>query len=185
MQDSDVSEQQAGFMEVLGFSWRCWEKLKGNLFVWEKILLKTKILKWKKPYSKTLQRCCWSKKSSLEVRCVSILAGEQWWVRRGHGTAATTLVTQPAWPHWANLGNGSLSGTGAMLPPAWHTNFFANSPKSDQCTHGPPRTRSFREQMPQAEGVFSTAGAQKLLCYNLKQDRSWSSTPSSSRKWAP
>lgn len=44
MQDSDVSEQQAGFMEVLGFSWRCWGKLKGNLFVWEKKSAKNKVI---------------------------------------------------------------------------------------------------------------------------------------------
>lgn len=36
MQDSDVRERQAGFMEVLGFSYRHWEKLKGNLLVCKK-----------------------------------------------------------------------------------------------------------------------------------------------------
>lgn len=45
-------------------------------------------------------------------------------------------------------------------------------PKVTNAPTEPPRTRSFREQMPQAEGVFSTAGVQKLLCYNFKQDRS-------------
>lgn len=48
MQDSDVREQQAGFMEVLGFSWGAGKSWKEIYLFGKKILLKTKILKWKK-----------------------------------------------------------------------------------------------------------------------------------------
>lgn len=167
--------------------WRSWAFLGGAGESWKEIylfgkknLLKTKLLKWKKPYSKTLRRCCWSKKSILEWD-VSLFqpAGERWGIRRGRGTAATAPVTQPVWPHQANL---EMDPCLALVPCHPHCGTPVPVPFSQKW---PPRTRSFKEQMPQAEGVFATAGLQKLLCTNPKQDGSRPSTASSSRKWAP
>lgn len=149
-------------MEVLDFSWRCWEKLKGNLFVWKKNLLKTKILKWKKRCFFITEMLLKYKKQS-GMRCVYF----SWQESNGRSGEAMAPLP-PLRSHGLSDHTGliwEMDPCLALVPchPTLAHQFLCQFCQKWPMHSWTSQNQEPQEHVPQAEGVSATAAVQKLL----------------------